>query len=223
MALSIIGTPAAVAATTITLPTHAVGDIIVIVAFVNSTTLPTKPTAGGTVPTWTDIDAPAGANSCSMRSAYAVATAANHTSGTWTTASALAAIVIRGQAASPIGGHAQSGSMTALKVTAPAITMTDTSGASILLEFHSLDGTGTPTLSAAPTGYTRRASVTALNIMLCINTKDVTTSDGAVDQPFTGSTAVGEWGATIEILAAAAARLPRPVLIGQAVNRAANF
>ena len=87
MSLSIIGTPAAVAGSSITLPTHAVGDIIVIFAYRDgATAVPTNPTAGGTVPAWVDIDAAAGANTNSARSAYFVATATNHTSGTWTNA-----------------------------------------------------------------------------------------------------------------------------------------
>ena len=59
MAISIIGTPAAAAATSITLPTHAAGDLIVIFAFKDgATTIPTVPSAGGTVPTWNTIDGP---------------------------------------------------------------------------------------------------------------------------------------------------------------------
>lgn len=197
MSQSIIGTPQAAAATSITLPTHAVGDIIVICAFRDgSTTVPTKPTASGTVPAWVDIDAPTGANTCSMRTAYFVATATNHTSGTWTNATGMAAIVIRGQASSPIGGHAQAGGTANGSATAPAVTLTNNKGGSIILEFY---GHRTVTAwSAAPTGYTRQASVAT---EVCLNTKDSTTADGSIAQSAT-TTNSGYRAQTIEILAA---------------------
>ena len=49
-------------AATVTIPAHAVGDLIVIFAYRGSSnTLPGKPSAGGTVPTYVDIDAATGA------------------------------------------------------------------------------------------------------------------------------------------------------------------
>ena len=196
MALSIIGTPAAVAATSITLPTHAVGDIIVIFAYRDgSTTVPTKPTASGTVPAWVDIDAPTGANTNSARCAYFVATATNHTSGTWTNATGMSAIVIRGQRSSPIGGHAQSGSTGTNTASAPSITQQQTTGKSMILHFYG--HRAVTAWSAAPAGYTRRASVST---EVCLNTKDSSTSDGAIAQPATASSS-GYRGQTVEILA----------------------
>ena len=197
MALSIIGTPGAGTGATITLPAHAVGDIIVIWAYRDgSTTVPSKPAAAGTVPAWSDIDAAAGANTNSARSAYFVATATNHTSGTWSNATGMAVIVLRGQAASPIGGHAQSGSTSSTLATAPSITQSVTNGKSVILEFY---GHRTVTAwSTAPAGYTRRAAVSTET---CLNTKDSTTSDGSISQNCTTSGSSGYRGQTIEIIA----------------------
>ncbi len=203
MALSIVGTPQAAAAATVTIPTHAIGDLIVIWAFRDgSTTVPSKPTAGGTVPAWVDIDQSAGGgNSCSARTAQFVATANNHTSGTWTNATGMAAIVFRGQhASSPIGGHGLDTGAAANVVTAPAITLVDSSGASMILECYA--HRGVTAWSAAPTGYTTQASV-ATEVL--IGTKDVTTSDGAVTQNCTSSNAAWR-SAAIEIRVAATAK-----------------
>lgn len=185
MALSIIGTPTAAVATSLTLPTHAVGDIIIFYAYRNSVTAMTKPTAGGTVPTWIDIQHPSG-NTSQGWATYAVATATNHTSGTWTGASRVGAIVLRGQAASPIGGNASATGSVTNSATAPAVTLVNTDGSSMLLHFYGVQPSGT--LGSAPAGYTRRfTSDTATGQILCLNTKDSTTTDGAIAQTHTGT------------------------------------
>lgn len=224
MALSIIGTPAAAAATTITLPTHAVGDIIVLAAFSSNISAPAAPAAAGTVPTWVNIDGNLGANSCAMRTAYAIATATNHTSGTWSGAACLAVITIRGQAVSPIGGHLESGGGAGTVSTAPAVTMTTTDGTSFLLEFHGMINGSTVTVSGAPSGYTRQAIIASATVALCLNTKDSTTSDGSVNQATTGAALTGYRGSTVEILAlAGAAPVGRLLSVRQAVNRASRY
>lgn len=189
----------------IAIPTHAVDDDIYIFAFRNnSTTVPTKPTAALTVPAWADIDAPPGSNGCSARTAHFKATATNHTSGVWTNATSMVVAVMRGQAASPIGGHALSGGTAVNQAVAPATTLIKTDGTSIILEFHGQTGTNSlDNWDAAPTGYTRRAATTQASgsTRSCLNTKTTTTSDGAVTQ--TGPSAfvsAGYQGATIEIL-----------------------
>lgn len=203
--LSIIGTPGAANANTITLPTHAVGDDIYIFAFNGTgTTAVTKPTAAGTVPAWADIDAPAGSNGCSARTAHFVATATNHTSGTWTNATSMAVITVRGQNASPIGGHALSGGSATGQAVAPAVTLSVTDGSSMILEFYGQMGSSDiDAWDAAPTGYTRRAATTGTfqSTRACLNTKTVTTTDGSVTQTgATSSFSKGYQGATIEIL-----------------------
>lgn len=205
MALSIIGTPAGAVATSVTLPTHAIGDIIIVGAWNGvSTTTPAPPAAGGTVPAWVDIDANAGSVGTAMRTVYFVATATNHTTGTWTNTTEIGAIVIRGQnVATPFGGHAESGG-TAASSTAPAVTMTQTDGTSMLLHWHGHQSVG-GAWPAAPAGYTRQITVNqGVANGLVLNTKNVTTSDGSIVQTIAGASSVGYHGATIEILVAGA-------------------
>lgn len=171
---------------TVPIPAHVPGNLIVIVAFNNgSNSPPGKPTASGPVPNWAYIDHLTGANSCSMTTASFVATASNHTSGTWTgmTNGVLVAIVLTGAGSTPIGGHAQSNYNVANKMTAPALTLTNTDGTSLILEIYAQVNPGS--WNAAPAGYTRQAAYTntGSTSMLCINTKNDSTSDGAIDQP----------------------------------------
>ncbi len=184
--------------TTVTIPTHAIGDLIVIYAYrSNSTTVPTKPSAGGTVPAWVDIDAATGANSCSSRTAYFVATATNHTSGTWTSATSMIAVVLRGQhTVVPIGGHSESGG-TGTTMTAPSISMANADGSGQLLHFFG--GVNLSSWGSAASGYTLQASSAASGASAGFVTKNTTTSDGAVNQG-TQASSTGYRGATVEII-----------------------
>lgn len=196
MGAAIKGTPNTSTSNTVTIPTHAVGDDIFIFAFRDgSTTVPSKPSASGTVPAWVDIESGAGANSCSARLAHFVATATNHTSGTWTNATGMIAVVIQNQASSPIGGHAEGGGTSSTLATAPSITQQQTTGKALILEFY---GHRTVTAwSTAPSGYTRKASNAT---EVCLNSKDLSTSDGSISQNCTTSASSGYRGITLEIL-----------------------
>lgn len=180
------------------------GDLILIYTYRTDTgAAPTVPTASGTVPTWTSqLSGGSGTGSnTGGRLSSTVATATNHTSGTWTGANKTAAIVIRGQASSPIGGKAMGGGIGGPS-TAPSITMTKTDGTSLLVHIHGTgDGSNVGALdAAAPTGYTNQAlsNGTAAEGSVAVDTKNVTTSDGACDH-----TADLSWfrSATVEILA----------------------
>lgn len=191
---------ASAAATSVTIPAHNIGDLIVIFAFRDgATSVPTKPTTSGSIPTWVDVDGGVGGNSCTSRSAYCVATATNHTTGTWTNATGIIAVVITGQNyASPVGGHVVSGSTSGTSANAPAVTLSDTRGASAILHFYG--HCDVLAWGSAPTGYTRQTEVTT---EVALNTKDVTTSDGAISQPLTSGgnpTLYGYRGNTIEIV-----------------------
>lgn len=216
---SIIGTPAAVTTTTITLPTHAPGDLIFIGASTSANSAITTPTAGGTVPTWVNIDASNDGNG-GIKTAYAIATAANHTSGTWTNAGELAVIVIRGQSTSPIGGHIiNSSTSTGPGVTAPSITLRNSTGTALQLYLHS---GGFSSWSTAPAGYTRRVSANGSSHGTCLNTKDITTSDGSVVQNGTwAGLTTGTRSATVEVLAVAV--VPKANLYLQAIPRASYY
>lgn len=187
--------------TSIAIPAHQVGDLILL-ACCNagnlSNTTPTKPSASGTVPAWVDTVNNAGGSFISgLRLSRFVATATNHTSGTWTNSTVMAAVVLRGQNASPIGGVAESGN-TGPTTSVPAITLTDSSGASAILQFCVSSAMNFP--SAPPSGYTRLAiSVTTASAGICVNYKNVTTSDGATTQSLSAANADNR-GLQIEIL-----------------------
>ena len=197
MALSRVGGSSA-AATSIAIPTHVAGDLIVIWAYRDgSTTPPTVPTAGGTVPTFTTVDGPTGANLCSAVCAWAVAAGTTDTSGTWTNATGISVEVWRGQAAVPIGGHAQSGGNIAsgANIAIPAITLTAVDGTSAILAFA---GWQTVTAwNAAPSGYTQRSNVATEVEAL---TKDTTTADGSFNVTGTASGTGGTRTQQLEIL-----------------------
>lgn len=149
MSISFIG--GAVGTTTATLPTHAAGDLLLAFAHRDgSTTAPSLP-AG-----WTGIGS-GGANLNSSRLAYKVAASSGETSGTWTNATGLLILVYRGtDTTTPIGGFTAGGA-SSLSVAYPAVTMTDTSGASWIVGVfghRSID----INLTSAPTGMTNRAS-----------------------------------------------------------------
>lgn len=198
MTLSVIGSPGAGEGTSIALPTHAAGDDIYICSYVaGSDTTPSKPAAGGTVPSWVDVVANPGANLNAMRVCHAVATASNHTSGVWG-GSLMAVIVIRGQDASPVGGNAGAGG-SGSEAIAPAITLANADGSSMILEFYG--HAGVTAWAAAPSGYTRRAAaVASRGGGIALNTKTTTTSDGAVTQALSTGSAGGYRGVGVEVI-----------------------
>lgn len=205
MALSIVGTPTVDISGTgsIALPAHQVGDVIVLFNYRLNPNVPTPPTAAGTVPAWVVIDS--GAGTVASTTYRFVATATNHTSGTWGQTSAMIAVVLRGQTASPLGGHgATETGTTASAVPAPGVTLTKTDGSSMILKFFGM-GSATADWGAAPAGYTKRASAWSSAVSVCFDTKDVTTSDAAVLQPIANSFGSFGRGNAVEILA-----LPTP-------------
>lgn len=199
------------------MPAHSPGDLLIMFAYrytVNSTsglTPPTTPAQSGTVPAWTTISAntgnsyTSGANTHynSLKVAYAVATANNHSSGSWTNANLVAVLVVSSAAASPIGGNAETGGDTTTStLTAPAVTMSKSDGTSLLIHAYTPAFASSLTWSAAPTGYTQILTRAASNVAAAILTKNVSTSDGAVDQAITRDANIRPYrAATIEILA----------------------
>jgi hypothetical protein len=133
--------------TTITIPAHQVGDLIIISASRANNTAPTIPTG------WTQIQR-AGANTLSLATGYRIATATNTTSGTWSNAARLTVLVYRPGS----GGSLDIGASTTVNGNNqtlqryPALTLTDTSGGSTVVYTYTrsnTSGSGT-----APTNYT---------------------------------------------------------------------
>lgn len=139
------------AGTTVTIPTHQSGDLILLFAYRDgSTTAPTTPTAGGTVPTWTLIGSTGGnLNSSNFR--YAVATGSTTTSGTWTNATELICLVYRG---TRVVGASAGGGAASTSIAYPALTLQRTDNSSWVV---GVAGHRSATnVQVAPTGMTNR-------------------------------------------------------------------
>jgi hypothetical protein len=201
-AATVKGTANAVLGTSVTIPAHDVGDLIVIFAYSNViSSAPTIPAASGTVPSWSLIQGGGGNTNGSGVWSFR-ATATNHTSGTFTNCTGLIAVVIQGaHPTTPVGGFAQATANASGASASPAITQRVTNGSSCLLYFHGHRSNVT-TLSAAPAGFTRRAEAIG-SAGICLNTKDDTTTDGAATQTDNGNG--GYIGQTVEIQANTAA------------------
>ena len=154
MAISHIGSQGN-AGTTVTIPAHQIGDLILIFAYRDgNNTAPTVPAAGGTVPTWTIIGTASGGNTNSSRLHYAVATATNTTSGTWTSATELIAVVYRGTRRP--GGTGATGAL-GTSISYPAVTMQRADNSSWVAGFA---GHRTATnVELAPSGMLNRTSI----------------------------------------------------------------
>lgn len=202
--ISILGALAA-NSSSVAIPAHAAGDLIVVFAFnASSTTVPTLPTAGGTVPTFTSsVPTTGGAHNAGVV-ACAYATGSSDTSGTWTSATSMIAVAIRATTtSSPIGGTAQNSGF-GTSISGPTVTLTKTDGSSAVLYFYGAgDGsTAFTSWAAAPTGMTQQVAGTyATNKQgVCLDTLNVTTSAPAESQTNVGGPYFR--AVTVEILAA---------------------
>ena len=225
------GTPVTVSnivvaqAATVALPAHSPGDLIVVWAYnyANSFTavataaaVPTQPAAGGTIPTFTTLSANPGTinnlstqaasgnfNTVAVRVSYAVATASNHTIGTWTGSLRTCAAVISGTVAPHIGGYAEAGFASALtagrQMTIPGITLNRADNTSLVLACAASTTnnatTGFPIVQTytAPPGYTEIFQLPhiwkkdlTLDAPATYYTQLTTTTNGAVGSRHTG-------------------------------------
>jgi hypothetical protein len=153
---------------------HQPGDLLITIAQIQNTTAafspPTPPNTGGTVPTWhvaydSNISSVQGAPNLSAKIGYAVATASNHTSGTWTNAVFLTTIVVRGaDQTNPLGGVAGDlqTNITAPTITTPSVTMVDRSGNSMVFGYLCSSSTSASNCYTAnpPEGWTSRVRTT---------------------------------------------------------------
>ena len=178
---TVVGTPNLVSATSIALPAHQIGDDIYIFAGRNSNTQCSKPAASSTVPAWVDIDTGNQANSRSLRTAHFRATRTNHTSGTWSNANTLCAVVVRGaHATTPVGGHARGNGAATPSPAIPAITLAQTDDSSMVLYYVHSGSSDLYAVIGAPSGYTSLVSGGfGFTYVAGLGSKNSTTSDGA--------------------------------------------
>jgi hypothetical protein len=195
MAPSIVSSASA-ATNTVTMPTHAIGDMIVVWAYRGaSATAPTIPSSQG----WMQAAAPTGSTNSAVL-CVKLATSASHTTGTWTNATGIIIIVVRGHAG--IGTVASSAAASAT-ITYPALTVDDTGSSSWALRFA---GVG------AGTNITTNSPSTTPNTFVAGTSTVVTSysSNGTISANLTSGTQSTNSGtarhcaASIEIIAAGA-------------------
>lgn len=195
--MTVQGTASA-AATTITIPSHQPGDMIWIFAFAASNTNVNPPLQSGTVPFWSEAEA-AGANSVALTSAYAVASASNHTSGTWTGAADLCCLVLRptfGRVLSVPSASTGNGANTQT-IIYPALTMSTLAGSSWGLRCG-CRGVAVAAVGTAPTGWTNQIIQPATPLM-AVHTHSAVTANPTADTVTTTSSNSAYRGHTIEI------------------------
>lgn len=153
--ISFVGENEAVA-TTVTLPTHQAGDLLLVFAFRNAATAPSLP-AGG----WVSLCTASG-GSTSVRVGYLIAAGAGTASGTWTNATSVMSHVYRSSAGNmPAPGactHDNGAASTSLVY--PSISLTKSDHSSWVAR-AAMSSAGT-NIQTAPTGYTLRSNNTAV-------------------------------------------------------------
>ena len=193
---------AAADANTLALPTHAVGDVLLMFAQrTGSNTVPVQPAAGGTVPTWTSIGS-AGANTHSSRVSWTKATAANHTSGTWTNATQLICLVARG-VLTPLASAVTQAAANTQTIVYPALAVTKPTGDVWLLRFGGR-GAANADVPDPPAGWTfRQADVNNFASAHTLGPGDVDAVQQTVSLAGASNASYRAW--TVELL-------PAPVL-----------
>jgi hypothetical protein len=191
MAITRVGT--ATGTTTCTVPTHAVGDLIIIAAFRSgSASAPSLPSG------YTSILAKAG-TTCAMQVGYKIATSTSDASGTWTNATELVCHVYRPSSGNGIGvGGSASTSGTTNTLNFPAEALLITGGSSWVAGFIGTSST-TQTISTAPSGMTNESSVTGTAQAAGHDTNGGVTSWASTNVTATGT--AGNWvSAVVEIV-----------------------
>lgn len=172
MAISLVGSAAGT--TSFTPPAHNPGDLMIAFAFRDGST--TNPTIGtGSPTTWTSITNTTDGTTCSVSAAWKRCATSAETSGTWTNASRIVCVVLRGalDAGTPIGTFAPtSGTTNTLTYTSRTLTNSNVTGSSWFVAFighRSVD----VTTETPPSGMTLiRNDVDATAETSCFATSD---------------------------------------------------
>ena len=181
------------AGTSITIPVHQIGDLLVIFAYRDGNNTAPSPPAG-----WINIGTAGGANTNSSRLAYRVATATNDPSGTWTNATALVVHIYHGQnLVTPIGVNADTGA-SGTTVTYPALTL-NIGGASWVAGFAGHRSINT-TLETPPVGMVNRTDFVDATDEVAGHDTNIGVSSWSATNVSVGGTNSGWRARTLEIL-----------------------
>jgi hypothetical protein len=194
---------ASAAAASVAIPAHQPGDLIFVFARRASNSSATIPSAGGTVPTWLTAQS-LGANTLALTTVYAVATASNHTTGTFTNASHIAVLVLRpdsGKALSVVGSSTGNANNTTTLVY-PALTLTKTDGTSWGVRCGTKSVASTP-VGTAPASWTAQTVQPAgASALMSVHTR-ASLSANPVADTVSGSTSAAYRAHTVEVAEAA--------------------
>lgn len=206
MAITFVG-QASAQGSSVALPAHVAGDLLVIFAYSESTAVAPSQPAG-----WTQINFGSG-NSNGHRVAYKIATSSAEVSGTWTTATQIAVSVYRGaHQTAPIGGVGSTTNVADIII--PAATLEASDGSSwVYMAFGRRAGNSGQV--GSPSGLTLRSKteVRSAGQIMSYDTASGVTS--WAQRSFGGTSAVRYRSVSVEIKAAPSAL---PTITGQLVR-----
>jgi len=189
---------ASAAATSVAIPTHMVGDVIIVTCRRGNTTPPSIPSAGGTVPTWVTVES-GGADAVSLVTVMCIATATDTTTGTFTNAAQIIVSVLRPNKAAALGAHATGNAASTETIVFPALTRQSSDGICVRTATRAAADSE---VANAPSGWTNRAVQPAAgSAVLCLHTQDAA-GDPTADTVNTTGSAAAYRAHTFEIKAA---------------------
>jgi len=196
---SVVG-QASAAATSVAIPAHNVGDLIIVSA--RGTVAPSVPAAGGTVPAWQTLQS--GAQfSMGLTVVSFVATATTTTTGAFTNATHICVLVLRPSANTRLSTSAARSSSGAgnntQTIVYPALTLNDTDGSSTGVRVGTravaITAVGTP-----PTGWTNQSIQPAgAAALMSVHTRAALTTNPAADSVAVTSSNAAYRAVTVEV------------------------
>jgi hypothetical protein len=189
---------ASAAATSVAIPTHQVGDLIVVSA--RGTVAPSVPAAGGTVPAWTTIQSSA-QFSIALTVVAFVATATNHTTGTFTNATHIGVLVLRPAAGKKLGFGASSvgGANNATTLIYPALTLQAVDGTSLGVRIGTRVTASTQLASNMPASWTKQIEQPVTTAAMVVSTRLALAANPTADTVTAGASNAAYRGVTFEV------------------------
>jgi hypothetical protein len=194
MTISRVGVGTA-SATTVTIPAHVAGDLIIIFAHhTGATTIPTLPV--GFIPILTKTG-----TLCGARLAYKWASSTGDTSGTWTNATILDCHVYRPSSGSVLGiGKSASSSSSTVTVNFPLLTpLADNFSSNTWVAGFVAVGNATQVCTVAPSGMTNQSTLVGTSSIAGFDTNGGVTTWASTNATDTG-TAGNSISCTVELL-----------------------
>ena len=197
--MTVQGTASA-AATSVTIPAHAIGDLLLVFVRRASNSVATKPTATGTVPNWV-VAQGAGANTLALTSAWFVATATNHTTGAWASGSHICVLVLRPDSGLvlSVGASATTNAATTQTIVYPALALSTTAGTSWGVRCGTRV-TADSEVANPPTSWTNQSvQPAAAGALMAVHTRAALVANPIADTVTTAGTSAAYRAHTIEV------------------------